>query len=216
MRRESRESIDARPLRNNPFCSGNRPTRFDLIDRMKFKAGDHIEPRELESINFGQISLPHESLITHIQFRRFAGCPICNLHLQSFNKRFTALEQAGIAEVVVFHSSKEDMLKYHADAPFPMIADPSKRLYKELGVESSLTSIMHPQAWLPAVKGLFANGAALPGRGESPLGLPADFLIQSDGKILAAKYGQHADDHWSVDEVIDLAKSLAFGTQQKG
>jgi hypothetical protein len=41
--------------------------------------------------------------------------------------------------------------------------------------------------------------------GEKHLGLPADFLIGSDGRVLAAKFGRHADDQWSVDELLDLA-----------
>jgi hypothetical protein len=35
--------------------------------------------------------------------------------------------------------------------------------------------------------------------------LPADFLIGSDGRVLAAKFGRHADDQWSVDELLDMA-----------
>lgn len=34
------------------------------------------------------------------------------------------------------------------------------------------------------------------------LGLPADFLINSNGRVIAAKYGKHAYDHWSVDELL--------------
>jgi hypothetical protein len=33
-------------------------------------------------------------------------------------------------------------------------------------------------------------------------GLPADFLIAPDGRVLACKYGSHAYDQWSVDEII--------------
>ena len=39
-----------------------------------------------------------------------------------------------------------------------------------------------------------------------PLGLPGDFLIAPSGQIKAAKYGTHAYDQWSVDELIALAK----------
>jgi hypothetical protein len=38
------------------------------------------------------------------------------------------------------------------------------------------------------------------------LGLPADFLIASDGRVLALKYGSHAYDQWSVDELLALAQ----------
>lgn len=40
---------------------------------------------------------------------------------------------------------------------------------------------------------------------EDHLGKPADFLIETDGTIRARKYGLHADDQWSVDELLDLA-----------
>jgi hypothetical protein len=49
------------------------------------------------------------------------------------------------------------------------------------------------------------RGAA--GRGEEHLGLPADFLIGPDGRVLAARYGKYVDDQWSVDELLDLAKN---------
>jgi hypothetical protein len=47
------------------------------------------------------------------------------------------------------------------------------------------------------------------GKGEEHMGLPADFLIGSDGVILAAKYGAYVDDHWSVDDLLALARSAA-------
>ncbi len=34
------------------------------------------------------------------------------------------------------------------------------------------------------------------------LGLPADFLIDPDGRVLAAHYGTHANDQWSVDDLL--------------
>jgi hypothetical protein len=37
--------------------------------------------------------------------------------------------------------------------------------------------------------------------------LPADFLIGPGGRVLAAKYGKYVDDHWLVDELLDLAKN---------
>ncbi len=172
---------------------------------MKLSVGNTIRSREVESIVSGYTTvIPHPTHTTHIQFRRFAGCPICNLHLQSFITRWNELDDAGIAEIVVFHSSKENLLKHHASAPFPLIADPTKSLYKEFGVERSLRSLAHPRSWVPAIKGLLKHGASLPGIGESPLGLPADFLIHPNGKIAKMKYGQHANDQWSVDELLAL------------
>jgi hypothetical protein len=40
---------------------------------------------------------------------------------------------------------------------------------------------------------------------DGSFGLPADFLVGPDGIVRAVKYGVHADDQWSVDEVLALA-----------
>jgi hypothetical protein len=37
------------------------------------------------------------------------------------------------------------------------------------------------------------------------LGLPADFLIDRDGRILACHYGTHIYDQWSVDDLLQHA-----------
>jgi hypothetical protein len=39
------------------------------------------------------------------------------------------------------------------------------------------------------------------------MGLPADFLIGADGVILASKYGAYVDDHWSVDDLLAIART---------
>jgi len=175
---------------------------------MKPTVGDFVSPRKIESVASGTVPLPHPNRLTHLQFRRFAGCPICHLHLQTFIRRWSELEEGEIEEVAVFHSSRQVMLDHHADAPFPLIADPEKALYKVFGVEKSLASVLHPSAMLSALQGLLAHGPALPGKWQSPLGLPADFLIRSDGQIVALKCGSHAYDQWSVDEVLAKAREV--------
>jgi hypothetical protein len=47
------------------------------------------------------------------------------------------------------------------------------------------------------------------GKSEEHMGLPADFLIGFDGVILAAKYGAYVDDHWSVDNLLALARTAS-------
>ncbi|MEU0661187.1 hypothetical protein [Streptomyces lavendulocolor] len=49
------------------------------------------------------------------------------------------------------------------------------------------------------------EGLPSPRRPEGRLGLPADFLLAPDGTVLAVKYGEHAYDQWSVDELLELA-----------
>ena len=173
----------------------------------KFIAGNFLVRRSLETINSSFVDVPSVKHITHLQFRRFAGCPICNLHINTFVQRHMELVENGIQEIAIFHSSKEAMQE-HKGAPFAIVADPAKHLYQEFGVETSVMSILNPAAWLSGIKGLGSQGVNLLERGQNFLGMPADFLIDKGGKILACKYGKHADDHWSVDEVLALSHQL--------
>jgi len=74
--------------------------------------GDIITARELTTIKSERILLPAPGILTHLQFRRYAGCPICNLHLHTMARRHDEIAAAGIQEIVVFHSAAADMLPF--------------------------------------------------------------------------------------------------------
>jgi peroxiredoxin len=175
----------------------------------KIKVGDFIVSHRLDTISATSVELPAAQYVTHIQFRRFASCPICNLHIRSFMERHLELVATGIQEVVVFHSTQEEMLKQGADVPFAMIADPTKALYKSFGVETSIMSIINPASWASGVTGLLKFRQFPHEKGQGHFGLPADFLITKTGEVVAVKYGIHADDHWEVDDVLRLTRQLA-------
>jgi len=173
----------------------------------QIKPGDLVEPCVLESVQGDAVQIPpHAQIIIHLQFRRFAGCPICNLHLQSYIRRHRELAENRIQEVAVFHSPKSAMLEHQLSAPFPFVADPDKKLYKAFGVEASIMSVLNPKAWPSAVKGLFKQGPGFPSHGESALGLPADFLIDSTGMVITVHYGKHAADQLEFDELLELVR----------
>jgi peroxiredoxin len=179
-------------------------------------AGDVVSGRELVTIRSEPVPIPESSRLVHLQFRRYAGCPVCNLHLRSVARRHDEITAAGIREVVVFHSRAETMLKFQGGLPFAAIADPEKKLYAEFGVEkmspgTALATALTPRTWQAAGRALMRapslRGAA--GKGEEHLGLPADFLIGPDGRVLATKRGEYVDDQWSVDELLELASRIA-------
>lgn len=176
--------------------------------------GTVVLPRELLTVHSQRIRVPDWQQLVHLQFRRFAGCPVCDLHLHEIVHRHSAILSASIMEVVVFHTSAEELLRYAGNLPFAVIADPDKRLYAEFGVESGRRALLDPRAWMPILRGVFRSlRAILRGNAVPPLnpqggrvGLPADFLIASDGRLLACKYGSHAYDQWSVDEILALSR----------
>jgi hypothetical protein len=47
------------------------------------------------------------------------------------------------------------------------------------------------------------------------LGLPADMLITADGCVAAIKYGDHAYDQWSVDELLAAARDYRAQKQDR-
>ena len=200
---------------DNAFAGDGTPVMYGGVEYLethgalshmaKLTASERFPVRRMEAIRGEMVELVGASGVTHVQFRRFAGCPICNLHLRSFATRADELSERGIREVVVFHSSKESLSKYQDDLPFPLVADPRRVLYKRCGVEASLLSVLHPQALASGARGWLKRmrGFAL---GGGPWGLPADFLIEPSGEIAAAKYGRHADDQWTVDEVVALGR----------
>ena len=81
------------------------------------QVNDPIRPRELTTIQGEQITIPVPEFRTHLQFRRFAGCPGCNLHLRSIAKRHDEILGAGLREVVVFYSSAQAMKPHQLESP---------------------------------------------------------------------------------------------------
>jgi hypothetical protein len=129
--------------------------------------------------------------------------------------RHDEIAAAGVREVVVFHSTAQELAGYQAELPFAVIADPDRRLYRELGVERSPRALLDPRVWPSILHGLSrAILGMLRGRPVAlrphggRLGLPADLLIAPDGRVLACKYGEHAYDQWSVDELLAHTRGL--------
>ncbi|TDC76527.1 AhpC/TSA family protein [Micromonospora sp. KC606] len=182
----------------------------------KVHTGQRIEPLELTAITGEPVRIPDPDLLVHLQFRRFAGCPICNLHLRGIARRHDDILAASIREIVVFHSTTAAMLPYQGDLPFPAVADPQRDLYTRFGVGTSPRAPLHPRAWAAALRGATARTAAPPAHGETVLGLPADFLITTTGHVTAHHYGRHADDQWTVDELLHLARNVAAARTTPG
>jgi hypothetical protein len=182
--------------------------------KAKFKTGGVIGRHQLTAAGGEAVQIPDATRLVHLQFRRFAGCAFCNIHLRSFEIRHYEIAAAGIWEVVIFRSTAEQLQRNHGEVPYTIILDPEGRLYDKFGIGSGLRAVLDPRAALMAlpnlVRSIFSRRrVGLPAEGqqvEGVLGFPADFLIGTDGRIIACKYGDHAGDGWSVDELLALAK----------
>jgi peroxiredoxin len=196
--------------------TASAPGLSEKSNRRRIDTGAVVPHRELLTISGQTISIPDPERCVHLQFRRFAGCPICDLHLRSFARRHREIEAAGICEIVVFHSPTEELTIHASDLSFSVIADPGKRLYSEFSVEKSVRSLLDPRVWWTIVRGVLLRlWEMILARKSAPslhitggrFGLPADFLIATNGSVIASKYGVHAYDQWSVDELLGLIPS---------
>jgi peroxiredoxin len=143
--------------------------------------------------------------LVHLQFRRFAGCPVCNFHLMTMARRRSEIQEAGVQQIVLFHSTAGEMMNYQAQLPFDCVADADMHHFRRWGVESSFGSLLHPRVLLSGGRWVLGQRRFFRKAENGVLGLPADFLVDGRGVVLASKYGKHADDQWEVDELLSLA-----------
>src|SRR5215813_2989179 len=121
---------------------------------MKLKAGDLFPSKTLRAVSGKELHVPDSALLTHLQFRRFVGCPICNTHVGQMIKRAEEIKSAGVREVIFFHSTTEEMQPLQGDVPFDLVADAEKIYYKEFGVETSLAFFLNLKAIVAAIRGI--------------------------------------------------------------
>jgi peroxiredoxin len=177
------------------------------------RPGERLAAHHFETLAHGTVSVPAATNI-HLQFRRFAGCPVCNLHLRTFARAAADLAAADVQTIAFFHSSADSMRPYQGDLPFPVVPDPDRRWYAEFGVERAMFAIAHPWVMWAAVKGLVLAPSNPFAGGSVQTGLPADFLIDRTGTIVAVHYGAHANDQWRVDQVIALLSPSARSAER--
>lgn len=173
------------------------------------EAGSFVPRVTLSTIKGQSITIPSSAQrLIHLMFRRYAGCPVCNLHLRNVARQKEAIKAAGIVQIVIVASPKDEVRKHMDTLPFDLVPDPDLQLYETFGVQRSVKAFLDPRATARAVQG-FVTGASrkFVDTGPGLTVLPAEFLIGPSGKILAAKYGQHAYDQWDVSELLALAKA---------
>ncbi|MCK6444797.1 MAG: redoxin domain-containing protein [Planctomycetes bacterium] len=138
--------------------------------------------------------------------------------MRQFAARHTECAAASLEIVRVFHSPVEALAHYveaEPRVPFPVLADPTRRVYRAFGVRRGLAALLRPSGWRrareaaraglrPRWRDTFAHGIS---------GFPADFLIGADGRIEQARYGANFTDSLTVDEALRWARGDARATR---
>jgi len=180
---------------------------------MKFFKGQNAVDFSVRDIYGKEIKLSdYKGKKILLGFFRNVNCPFCNLRAHQFSKLREAFEERNLQMIFFFESKPELMLKsiFHRDiSPIPLVGDPEKIIYSMYGVERSIwkqmkTSLM-PGTSTAMKEGKRLNLPEEKDRGASANLIPADFLIDENFKVVKAHYGEHINDHLSIDEVKAFA-----------
>ena len=145
-----------------------------------------------------------------LSFYRYAGCPLCNLRLHHMIQQHASFVERNLHQVAIFQSPRESILKYagNQNAPFPVLADPERILYRLYGIESSWSGFIRGSLRLPSLASALVKGF-WPGKMEGIKSMvPADFLIGPDLTVQVAYYGSDIGDHLPIAKINEwLEKS---------
>jgi peroxiredoxin len=138
-----------------------------------------------------------------VKFHRFSGCPIAQRQLHEWMKEQGVLNGAGIETIVFLHSSPEKIMPVYHEVPgMYIISDKEKKFYRSYQVEFSWKKMLSWATWretLGAIfKGYFPQFSKFEG---GIIGVPADFLVDEQGRIKMVHYGRHFGDSWTVAQV---------------
>ena len=115
---------------------------------MRMAAGLLIENFTWRSTAGAILTIPDsDGQLINLQFSRFAGCPVCNMHFAGYRRHSADLQRAGVIVVVVFHSPEEDVVDLRGDLPFTLVSDPYRRYYTAFGVGTSALALAKPKVF---------------------------------------------------------------------
>ena len=174
---------------------------------MRLELEQAAPPFSVESAQGGTITL--EQFVGRpllLMFHRYAGCPMCNIRLHDFARRFPEWHERGLEAVAFFHSPPAYINKHAGGKqyPFAIASDPKFRVYRKYGVETSWARLLLSFARSSVYLDLFRARRRGFWGGKPPLQLakmPADFLIGPDGRIRIAHYARSINDHLSPLEI---------------
>jgi peroxiredoxin len=174
---------------------------------MRLEPGQVAPSFSVESSDGGTVTL--EQFVGRpllLMFHRYAGCPMCNIRVHQMAERYPALHERGLEAVAFFHSPPEEIRKHAGGRqyPFAIATDPTFRVYRKYGVETSwlrlALALVQPSAYRDYFQA-FRHGFR---GGKMPRQLakmPADFFIRPDGRIHTVHYGDGIADHMSHGQI---------------
>jgi thioredoxin-dependent peroxiredoxin len=144
-----------------------------------------------------------------LAFFRYASCPVCNFRMNEIIQNYDAIQAKGYVFIAVFESTNETLQQYlkETEVPFSIIGDPNLILYKKYKVKKSffrmIGSMFHKKTRSHLKQGkVLLKGKNLKRDGNMSR-IPADFIIDENGKISIAYYGKDIGDHLPLEQILN-------------
>jgi len=174
---------------------------------MRLKEGQKALNFKVEDIFGNEVFLSdYKGKKLLLSFYRYASCPLCNLRVNELIEYEPIFREKGMEMLAIFQSPKESIKEYvgKQDAPFPIIADPQRKLYKLYSVETSiwgtLRAVLKPSRFKEAMRRGFKLG-----KSEGAITqIPADFIIDGNLNISKLYYGKDIGDHMPIEQIINF------------
>jgi thioredoxin-dependent peroxiredoxin len=179
--------------------------RADRAPQVRLAAGMPAPPFQVQGLRGEELSLERlRGSPVLLKFYRFATCPVCNLHMRGFIRRYAELGATGLRTLVFFHSPRARLEKtIETMLPFPVVPDPEKKVFRAYGVTHSLRGMFAPRVMQDYARALAAGfSPGMLSHDGGITGHPADFLLDGDGVIRLAHYGAHYADSLDTDAVL--------------
>lgn len=149
---------------------------------------------------------------TLLCFFRDTRCPFCNFRIYELTNEFEHFRKLGLEVVALFAASPEDVRDFVAKRPrpFAVLADGDGQAYQRYGVDrkSFWRKLKGIVMRLPtALRGIAMVGL-LPALRSNTL-MPADFLLDENGKIIETWYGSDAGDRIPMQRIRQFAAAGA-------
>jgi thioredoxin-dependent peroxiredoxin len=143
-----------------------------------------------------------------LTFYRNVGCPVCNQRFHELQGEADYFKSKGLLVLSIYESSPENMKKYLEGESFYsiMIPNPDLSLYTMYNIEKSGGKLMKGMFHgaihkMELGKKLFQTKIKQDGNANR---ISADFLIDENGKVLAAYYGKYLGDHLPMSDIKKL------------
>ena len=175
----------------------------------KLNKGDKAPEISLPAIDgstFEMSSMKGRRVI--LTFFRFSSCPFCNIRIDRIIKRWGEFPDDTVM-IGVFDAQIEELSTRMSkrEIPFTIVADGAYRHFNENGVEKSYARFMWGAMRAPItmimamLKGYIPMTLSI----SKMSTLPADILIDEEGKVVDAHYCKDTVDHLPIDRLISFA-----------